>query len=271
MSHKITFRERGSGPILILLHGYGGSVNHWEAVAENLKGHYRVVVPNMSHLYMSLDKVLFSVQVESLAEFIRQQFPHQRVCVAGLSFGGAIAWALSLQHPELVEKLALINPMVPDPIPRFAVAELRYFFSLRMNLKMIFVLLATPLGRSFLRRAALVFRDERAEGAVNIETLKGRKLQFVAHMIHHFAWVLRTTDWAYWRQKMQTARAESLLIYDREDLLFHEEHYQNFARNFHCEKVIEMTGAGHLAIKNRPESIAHYILDFFTREKSQSA
>src|SRR5207253_2377136 len=103
---------------------------------------YRVVVPNLSHLFMSTDRIFFTVQVESIAHFIKTNFPGQKVHVAGLSFGGALTWALSRQHPEMVEKMILINPVIPDPISAFTLPELRYFFVMPMNSRAIYVLLS---------------------------------------------------------------------------------------------------------------------------------
>ncbi|KYG62762.1 hydrolase [Bdellovibrio bacteriovorus] len=262
MSHKITFRERGQGPILILLHGYGGSVHHWEAVAENLSSQYRVVVPNLTHVYLSSDKLFFTVQVEVLAKFIKEHFPEEKVSVAGLSYGGALAWGLATQHPHLVQKTVLINPMVTDPVKHFLPKELRFFFSVPLNLKSIYVMLSTPMGRLFLKRAAQIFRDERSEGVTAIENLKGRKLQFVAHMIHHFSWILRSEDWNFWHQRLYTYRGDCRLIFDTEDLLFDQAAYRKFAHHIGCEDVIALTGAGHLAIKTRPETVAQLILEF---------
>lgn len=259
---KITYREYGSGSVLLLLHGYGGSVHHWEGVVDNLKSQYHVVVPNMTHLYMSSEKIVFSKQVEQFAEFIKTHFPNQKVSIAGISYGGAICWALSLLHPELIEKQLLINPMLPSPVNQFTLSELRYFFSIPLNVKSIYFLLSSPVGKVFLKKAAQIFRDERTHGSVNIDTLKGRKLQFVAMMIHHFSWILRTADWALWTGKMKLARTETLLIYDREDLLFDRNAYLEFSKIYHCDKLIELTGAGHIATKARPESIARYMSDF---------
>ncbi len=127
MSHKITYRERGQGPLLILLHGYGGSVHHWESIAENLSSQYRVVVPNLTHIYLSSDKLFFTVQIEVLAKFIRDTFPNEKVSIAGLSYGGALSWGLASQHADLVRKVILINPMVTDPIKFFLPKELKFF------------------------------------------------------------------------------------------------------------------------------------------------
>ncbi|MDG0817846.1 alpha/beta fold hydrolase [Bdellovibrio svalbardensis] len=259
MSQKITYRERGQGQLLLLLHGYGGSVHHWQTIAETLEGQYRIIVPNLGHLYLSTDKLSFSQQVDALAKFIEEHFPGEKVHVAGLSFGGALAWGLATQHPHLVKTTALINPMVTDPIKHFLPIELRFFFTIPINLKSIYVMLATPMGKSFLKRSAQIFRDERSDGATAVENLQGRKLQFVAYMIHHFAWILRSEDWSAWNKKLLSYRGECRLIYDLEDLLFNEEAYKRFAKHIGCDDVITLTGAGHLAIKSRPELIAQYI------------
>lgn len=265
---RISFRTRGEGIPLILLHGYGGSVHHWEAVANTLSETYRVVVPNLSHLFMGSDKLFFSVQVEALAHFIRENFPNEQVHVAGLSYGGAMAWALASQHPDLVSRLVMINPMVPEPIRHFMPTELRFFFSIPLNLKTIFVLLSSPMGKAFLKRSAQLFRDERSEGPGAVDKLTGRKLQFVAHMIHNFAWILRSEDWQLWKKKLLTYRGQCCLIYDQNDLLFNPEIYRKFAMQMGCEDLVVLTGAGHLAIKTEPALIAAKIIDFIQRTEA---
>ena len=266
MSHKITYKEKGSGPLLVLLHGYGGSMQHWEPIAEALSAHYRVIVPNLSHIYMSSDKLFFTVQIEAIAKFIRDTFPGQRASIAGLSYGGAMCWGLASQHPQLIEKTILINPMVTDPVKNFLPGELKFFFSIPLNLKSIYVMLSTPMGRLFLKRAAQIFRDERSEGVNSVENLKGRKLQFVAHMIHHFSWILRSEDWQYWHARLYEYRGECRLIFDEQDLLFNQEAYKKFANHIGCDDVVVLTGAGHLAIKTQPEHVSSLILEFLKKK-----
>ncbi|WP_413584837.1 alpha/beta fold hydrolase [Bdellovibrio sp. HCB274] len=253
---------------MILLHGYGGSIHHWEAVASQMESHYRVIIPNLTHLYMSSDKLFFTVQVEVLAKFIQEHFPHQRVHLAGLSYGGALSWALATQHPHLVEKVALINPMVTDPVKNFLLKELRFFFSIPLNLKSIYVMLSTPMGTSFLKKAAHIFRDERAEGAISLERLRGRKLQLVAHMIHRFAWILRSEDWQTWNKKLFHYRGECRLIFDDSDLLFNQDAYLKFAQHLGCEDLVILQGAGHIAIKSKPDIVAGHLLEFLHTQPS---
>ncbi|UOF02692.1 alpha/beta fold hydrolase [Bdellovibrio reynosensis] len=263
MSHKITFRERGQGPLLVLLHGYGGSVQHWENIAQSLSSSYRVIVPNLSHIYMGSDKLFFTVQIEALAKFIRDTFPGEKVSVAGLSYGGALSWGLACQHPHLVHKTVLINPMVTDPVKNFLPVELKFFLSVPLNLKSVYLMLSTPMGKAFLRRSAQIFRDERSgDSAIAVENLKGRKLQFVAHMIQHFSWILRSENWKFWNQKLYKYRGDCRLIFDQDDLLFNHQAYSKFAAHIGCEDVITLKGAGHLAIKTQPDEISKFIFEF---------
>jgi pimeloyl-ACP methyl ester carboxylesterase len=271
MAHKITYRERGQGPTLVLLHGFGGSVHHWDACAEELSKNYRVVVPNLSHLFMSTDRIFFTVQVESIAYFLKTNFPDQKVYIAGLSFGAALTWALSRQHPELVEKIILINPVVPDPVPMFSLPELRYFFVMPMNSRAIYMLLSTPIGKSFLKRAAMIFRDERSGEVGRLDALTGRRLLFVSHLIFNFSWILRKEDWMWWKSKIANSTFPCLMIFDREDLLFTKDVYLKFAQDLKAEKIVELTGAGHLAIKSRPETISKAIHKYLSDAQEQAA
>ncbi len=113
---KIAFREVGSGPPLILLHGYAGSVLHWDPVVENLKDNYRLIIPNLSHLFMGKEPLKFSEQVEQFARFVQENFPGQKLNFAGTSYGAALVWGMGLRHPECVAQTIFINPMPPAPV-----------------------------------------------------------------------------------------------------------------------------------------------------------
>lgn len=271
MSHKISFRERGKGSNLLLLHGYGGTPLHWEAAAVQLAESYRVILPNLSHLYMAGSKLYFSVQVEAVANFLRSNFPGEKFYVSGLSYGGALGWALALRHPELVERLVLVNPMPPDPISCFTVKEIKYFFNVPMNVAILALYLATPCGKTFLKRAGEIFRDERVSGKGRLESLSGRKLFFVATIIHRFVWILKNEDWSVWQNSLDKSVVPTMLLYDPEDMLIQEKAFEKFSQEFLCEKVQLIVGAGHLASKSAPALVAEKISEFCRRPTKKQA
>lgn len=259
---KIAFREVGEGPLLILLHGYAGSVLHWDPVVEKLKKNYRVIIPNLTHLYSGKVQWTFSEQIDIFAEFFRTYFPKQKAHWAGISYGGAVLWGLSLKYPELVEKTVFINPMPPAPVDHFQIPILKNIFRLPLNIQSIYVILRTPLGRFFLRRAAQVFRTERADFWDRVDNLHGRKLLLICHVIHKFSLILKAENWDIWKSRLETWTAPSLLIYDSEDPLFEPKTYQRFQELIGCDSIYELENAGHIAIEKQGDKIADVVAQY---------
>ncbi len=272
MAHtKIAFREVGEGSVLLLLHGYAGSVLHWDPVVESLKSKYRLVIPNLSHLFMGKDSFSFSQQVEIFADFLRTHFPQQKVHLCGISYGGALVWGLALRHPELVDRTIFINPMPPDPIESFKIPVLKSIFRLPLNLKSIYMILRTPVGRFFLKRAAQVFRLERAEFWDRISDLHGRKLLFVCHVIHNFAAILKKENWSAWKLRLESWTHTSLLIYDNDDPLFEPKTYLRFQDLIGCDVTQELKKAGHIATQTKAPEISEMVDEFLNVERSSTA
>jgi pimeloyl-ACP methyl ester carboxylesterase len=109
----VHFRDEGTGPVLVLLHGTGASLHTWDGWAEALTDSFRVVRmdlpgfgltgPHPTHDY-TLD-----AYVGFLARFMDARGV-ERFALAGNSLGGHIAWRFALAHPERVEKLVLVDP-----------------------------------------------------------------------------------------------------------------------------------------------------------------
>lgn len=273
MSYKLNHREIGEGPILVLLHGFGGSVMHWDSVVENLKQDYRVVIPSISHLFLSQDKIFFSVQIEGIAKFLKENFPQQKINLAGTSYGGALAWALAVQYPDLVDQLVLINPMVPYPGKYFVPPEIRYFCVTPWTEKGIKMSLATPIGQAVIRKLIAAFRDERTLSHARSQGLAGKKLDFVAHLVHRFTWILHSEDWKVWEDKISKCLRKpiSMLIFDEQDYLFSEPTYHAFAKTLGCVKVAATSGGGHLTIKTKSQEICQLIREFIKVDRKSRA
>lgn len=268
---KIAFRESGSGAPLLLLHGYAGTVLHWDTVIAPLAKKYRIIALNLNHLYLGKEPLKFSQQVEILAQFIRDHFPQQKVHMSGISYGGALLWGVALKYPELVDKTIFINPMPPKPVDFFNIPILKSFFRLPLNMKMIYMILRTPMGKVFLKNAANVFRIERAEFWEHKGKAHGRKLLVICQVIHRFAYILRNENWNLWVDRIEAWVHPSMLIYDFEDSLFTPKTYHHFQDLIGCEEVREIHLAGHIATQTRGPEIADMILQFLDHKARSSA
>lgn len=255
---KIAYRERGqTGPLVILLHGYAGSVLHWDSIADDLAKKYRVVIPNLAHLYSGRQQFSFAEQVDHLVHFLETHFANEpEIHLCGTSYGGALSWGVMLDYPRKVKSVMLINPMPPNPSSEFALAGFRLFFRAPLFFTPLYLSLKTPIGKKFLWKVAQVFRSDREVTADRVEDLKGRKLQFVAHLIYNFAWILKNENWDRWLDRFKNNNVPCLLIYDKSDPLFRKDTYLRFAKHFSTSHLHEIEGAGHIAIKELPHVLS---------------
>jgi pimeloyl-ACP methyl ester carboxylesterase len=274
-SAKIAFREIGQGAPLILLHGYAGSVLQWDPLIQELQGRMgnqiRLVVPNLTHLFMSRNAIKFSEQIDIFAKFLREHFPKQKVHLCGLSYGGALVWGVSLRYPELVDRTVFINPMPPDAISDFSVPILKTILRLQVGAPMMYTFLRTKPGRYFLKRAASVFRTERADLWTRFENLEGKKLLFVSHVISNFSFILKNENWNLWKNRLETWTHPSLLIFDQNDPLFAPKTYHTFQDIIGCDEVEEVQNAGHIAVQTKAPEIAQMLLRFLNVKGSSAA
>lgn len=261
---KIAFRSFGEGEPIVLLHGYAGSVSHWDPLRPLLAKYYRVVVPNLTHLILGREKLSFSAQIDELAQFLKREFNGKPVHLVGLSFGGALTWGLATRYPELVMRVVLINPMCPDPIRSFQWKPLRLFLMLPMNKPILSFLLSTKWGKGLLRQAADIFRNMDQQPSVErMDGLQGRKLMFVAHLISRFAWILKTERWEIWFSKLEFWTHETLFICDDEDPLIHFQAYKDLSARMGCDNFFVTEGAGHISPLNSPHLISWEVMKFF--------
>jgi pimeloyl-ACP methyl ester carboxylesterase len=114
------------GPVVILLHGFPECWYTWRKQIKPLvEAGYRVIVPDQRGYNLS-DKPqgVHNYRVEALAsdvvELIRS-FGCGKAIVAGHDWGGVVAWHLAMHHPEVVEKLIVMNA----PHPAVYLREIR--------------------------------------------------------------------------------------------------------------------------------------------------
>ena len=116
------FIERGAGPPLLLLHGFGGSTYNFRHQLGPLSRHYRVLaldLPGFGLAERPIDADLsFTAQAERVLEFM-DRLDIERATILGYSMGGTIAMRLAAAHPERVERLIVVCGPSPDRALRF--------------------------------------------------------------------------------------------------------------------------------------------------------
>ena len=118
-SHNVNYVAAGdSGPIVVLIHGFGASAYHWRYVIPELSKKARVYALDCLGFGLS-DKALvdyegYGIWKEQIKEFIEQVVHKgnpsgEKVVLVGNSLGGYNSMAVAAAYPELVDKVVLLN------------------------------------------------------------------------------------------------------------------------------------------------------------------
>ena len=107
--------DQPDAPTVVMIHGFTGSKENWYPLAAQLRGRYRLVIPDLpgwgdSERLEGADYG-FVPQSARVAEFIEQvaRQPGSEVVLLGHSMGGGIAALTAADHPASVQRLGLFD------------------------------------------------------------------------------------------------------------------------------------------------------------------
>jgi pimeloyl-ACP methyl ester carboxylesterase len=110
-NHRVAYIDVGQGNPVILIHGFGGSMWHWEYQYHLLAQSYRVIIPDLIGSGLS-DKPETIYSPEHLVQFFldfMESLGIKQATLIGNSMGAGLAMAIALDHPEYVNRLVLIS------------------------------------------------------------------------------------------------------------------------------------------------------------------
>lgn len=109
----IVYLDGGTGPPLLLLHGFGADKDNWTRVARLLTPHYRVIAPDLPGFGDSAKPAgadySIAAQAGTIAAFA-EALHLQQFDLGGNSMGGWLACAYAAAHPRQVHSLWLLAP-----------------------------------------------------------------------------------------------------------------------------------------------------------------
>jgi pimeloyl-ACP methyl ester carboxylesterase len=107
---RLFCRTYGEGKPLIILHGLLGMSDNWIMPAKELSKTFKVILPDLRNHGNSPHSDDFNLQVlaDDIVELI-QTSGFELVYLLGHSLGGRIAMSVALQHPQLLEKLVVVD------------------------------------------------------------------------------------------------------------------------------------------------------------------
>ncbi len=114
---RLHYVTAGNGPLVLFLHGFPEFWYAWRDQMRALAPDYQAVAVDMRGYNLSdKPKDEDAYRMDHLVADVRAlvgALGHERCALVGHDWGGVVAWAVAMAHPEIVERLIIIN--APHP------------------------------------------------------------------------------------------------------------------------------------------------------------
>ena len=265
------YLHAGSGPVLLLVHGFIGYSFSWRFVIQGLARHYSVYAVDLpgcgfSERCATLPGTLAS-DAENLLNFMNH-LGMEQVDLLGTSRGGGVAIMLAglaaqRGEPHRVRRLVLSAPI--NPWSRIGLLRIR--------------LLRTRGGRFYVKHLARrlrfivkrFFRDLYGDPAsIPHDSFQGYEAGLDPHGSFLHLWnIVRS-----WMADLKCLgpmlplieSVPALLLWGDRDHAVHPESAEELRRRWKNSVVIMMHGIGHMPYEEVPEEFNRIVLDFLLRE-----
>jgi pimeloyl-ACP methyl ester carboxylesterase len=266
----IRYREVGSGPTLVFVHGILASGVLWRDVVAGLSGRFRCVVPDLplgGHAVpMGTDTDLSPRGVARLvADFMSALGLHD-VTLVGNDTGGAICQIVIAEHPERVGRLVLTNCDAYEA-----------FFPWQLNL--LFHHAPRLFGPRYVDLLALVLRARPAQRLL-LKTVAKRRMD-AATLDAYFANLIsnagvrrdltRFLRQVFKRYTLEAAkrfpdfRRPVLIVWGEDDVFFLSRYAWRLQEDFPDARLRFVSGSRAFVPEDRPEALAGHVAEFVRR------
>jgi epoxide hydrolase 4 len=119
---KIHYATIGTGPLIVMIHGFPDYWYTWRRQMEGLSDKYQCVAIdqrgyNLSDKPQGVQNYTMPLLVGDVIAVIKH-FGNDKAIVVGHDWGGAVAWQLALNAPQFVDRLIILNLPHPRGIMR---------------------------------------------------------------------------------------------------------------------------------------------------------
>ncbi|MBI1784126.1 alpha/beta hydrolase [Candidatus Sumerlaeota bacterium] len=119
---KIHYASLGKGPLIIMIHGFPDFWYSWRHQMEALADEYQCVAVdqrgyNLSDKPQGQENYDMKFLVGDIAAVVRH-LGKEKAIICGHDWGGMVAWSFAMTHPEMTEKLIILNLPHPKGLAR---------------------------------------------------------------------------------------------------------------------------------------------------------
>ncbi len=132
----IHYVTAGSGPPLVLLHGWPQTWYEWRHIVPELARHYTLVMPDLRGLGDSsrpADGYDKKTVANDIWRLVHDRLGHQRFYLVGHDWGGPTAYALAAAYPDAVRRLVILDVVIPGDGGDFSQSGRRWHHAFHMT------------------------------------------------------------------------------------------------------------------------------------------
>lgn len=254
--NQIHYTDEGQGPVVMMIHGYGGSFYNFQAITLQMRDRYRIIRPDLPGMGLSDFKQsdgqidYFSAYQDFFATLI-DSLGIDSMYVMGNSLGGAMTCLVAASFPEKVKGVVLLN-------------------SAGYEMEKVIVKGAGPFRWKW-------FQEVAAKGLPMPIVKYGVEMPFADRskvdptefpidyaMINRNGVIQHLSNLAGSGQEVDTTmiakiKAPTLIIWGKEDVIIPAEHAERFKRDIKGSEVKIYSPCGHMPMMEIPDSI---VVDF---------
>ena len=221
---RLHYVEAGTGPLVVLLHGFPEFWFGWrKQIAPLAEAGFRVVVPDLrGYNLSSRPGRIRDYSSDKLADDISgliRELGYKSAMLVGHDWGGTVAWTTAMNHPEVVERLAILDAAHPRKLqnglfnPRqFLRSWYFFFFALPWLPERIVRAKRFRFFRRFLRDARPAYTPEEMDRYVDAWSQPGA----AKAMIDYYRYSVFTPPWKA-RAAIKPISTPTLVIWGQRD------------------------------------------------------
>ena len=257
---SIHYKDTGSrdAPVLLLLHGFGSSLQTWDTWSTQLEQQYRVIRLDLPGFGLTGPSPIndYSEQndVATLTHFV-DKLGLSQFSVIGHSMGGKMAWGLAASVPDRVNALVL---MAPDGFPQTKDIGTKPY-----AMPSIMGLIQFSLPKYLVRKSIEpAFFDAKALD----DSLLNRYYDMLRAPGVRGAILERANQTIYTDPVplLKKITAPTLLLWGEQDKLIPSSNAQSYAHVLAVSKTQLLPKLGHLLQEEQPDVGVKYVTEFLT-------
>ena len=255
---KVHYKETGlqDAPALLLLHGFGSSLQAWDDWSVKLEQKYRVIrldLPGFGLTGASPDHDYSEEKDLAILTRFADKLGLDKFSVIGHSMGGKMAWSLAAAQPDRVQALVL---MAPDGFP-----ETKDIGTKPYEVPAIMGLIKYVLPKYMVRKS---IEPAFAEADALNDALVNRYFDMLRAPGVRGAILERSNQTIYTDPvpRLKAIKAPTLLIWGEQDQMIPSTNAQSYANVLSNSTTVLVPKLGHLLQEEQPEKGLAAVMQF---------